>query len=60
MHLSNAQVDFMDVLQRRAIYEGGIAFVSIVTVPQLLLLYAYARDTKSRRRRSSSRRGRIR
>lgn len=45
MHLSHAQVCFMDQLQRRALYEGSIAFVSIVAVPQFLLLYNYVRDT---------------
>lgn len=45
MHLSQQQVGFMDELQRQALYEGGIAFVSILTVPQLLFLYAHVRDT---------------
>mmetsp|Transcript_17598 Transcript_17598/g.35151 ORF Transcript_17598/g.35151 Transcript_17598/m.35151 type:complete len:131 (-) Transcript_17598:727-1119(-) len=45
MHLSQAQIDFMDELHRRALYEGSVAYVSILAVPQLILLYAYVRDT---------------
>ena len=46
MHLSHTQVCFMDQLQRRDLFEGSIAFVSIAKakVPQFLLLYNYVRD----------------
>ena len=45
MHLSQAQSDFMDELQRHAIYEGSVAYLSIMAVPQLLFLYAHVRET---------------
>ena len=45
MHLSHAQVGFMEELHQRTLYEGSVAYVSIVTVPQLILLYAHVRDT---------------
>ena len=45
MHLSHAQVCFRDKLQREALYQGSVAFASILAVPLLLPLYAYAADT---------------
>jgi len=45
MHLSHAQVCFMSILQRQALYEGMTAFASILAMPQLIFLYAYVRDT---------------